>query len=274
MNSAIEPFLDSVPQIEIDSSRNKIQTNFSDLTEVCSLLGIGALGLPAKDTALFQHVRYKTGERIYSAGQAFHTLHAVYSGFLKVSQTDDIGNEQVLNFPMRGDLIGADGIGVVEHASDVTALSDCDLIAIPFKNLRALSLLDESLELGVLTLLNREMGRFRAVIGMLGALPSEARVARFLLMIGSRFERMGYSAERFNLRMTRSDIGSYLGVTTETVCRTISALARAGLITAEGRCIGIKNREELRSLRSLRPLKLAKTQSKKSVRLHLISGDK
>ena len=93
--------------------------------------------------------------------------------------------------------------------------------------------------------MSRELVREQAMIGMLGALSAEARVARFLVSLADRFAAMGYSSKLFNLRMTRHEIGSYLGLTLETVSRTLSAFNEIGLITVDQRTIGIKDAEAL-----------------------------
>jgi DNA-binding transcriptional ArsR family regulator len=101
--------------------------------------------------------------------------------------------------------------------------------------------------------MSRELVREQAMIGMLGALSAEARVARFLVSLADRFAAMGYSSKLFNLRMTRHEIGSYLGLTLETVSRTLSAFNEIGLITVDQRTIGIKDPEALKTLRRLPP---------------------
>jgi CRP/FNR family transcriptional regulator len=101
--------------------------------------------------------------------------------------------------------------------------------------------------------MSRELVREQAMIGMLGALSAEARVARFLVALSERFAQMGYSSKLFNLRMTRHEIGSYLGLTLETVSRTLSAFNEIGMISVDQRTIGIKDPEALKTLRRLPP---------------------
>jgi CRP/FNR family transcriptional regulator len=101
--------------------------------------------------------------------------------------------------------------------------------------------------------MSRELVREQTMIGMLGALSAEARVARFLVSLADRFAAMGYSSKLFNLRMTRHEIGSYLGLTLETVSRTLSAFNEIGMITVDQRTIGIKDAESLKTLRRLPP---------------------
>ncbi|MGN6389662.1 MAG: Crp/Fnr family transcriptional regulator [Burkholderiaceae bacterium] len=217
------------------------------------MLRIPSVGAVADDELLFQHVQFKTGQRVHTIGQPFDTLYIVHSGFLKTVLIDEFGNEQVLSFPMKGDMLGVDGIHSRRYASEAVALSNCDLILVPFKKLTALGRVHPELEPAMYGVMSRELVREQAMVSMLGALSAEARVARFLISLSDRFADMGYSSKFFNLRMTRHEIGSYLGLTLETVSRTLSAFNEIGLITVDQRSITINDRESLKSLRRLPP---------------------
>ncbi len=228
---------------------------WSNLKELCDVLRIPptSASLIADEELLFQHVQFKTGQRIHTIGQSFDALYIVHSGFLKTVLIDEYGNEQVLSFPMKGDLFGVDGIHTRRYASEAVALSNCDLILLPFKKLTALGRIHLEFEHAIYSVMSRELVREQAMISMLGALSAEARVARFLVSLSDRFAEMGYSSKLFNLRMTRHEIGSYLGLTLETVSRTLSAFNEIGLITVDQRSIGIKDADALKTLRRLPP---------------------
>jgi len=237
----------------MEAGRQRQGRLWSNLKEVCELLHIAAAPSMMNEELLFQHVQFKTGQRIHTIGQPFDTLYIVNSGFLKTVLIDEFGNEQVLSFPMKGDMLGVDGIHTRHYSSEAVALSDCDLILLPFKKLTALGRVHMELENMMYGVMSRELVREQAMIGMLGALSAEARVARFLISLAERFAAMGYSSKLFNLRMTRHEIGSYLGLTLETVSRTLSAFNEIGLISVDQRTIGIKDAEALKSLRRLPP---------------------
>ncbi len=237
----------------LEAGRQRQGRLWSNLKEVCDLLQISLAGPMAADELLFQHVRFKTGQRIHTIGQPFDTLYIVKSGFLKTILIDDFGGEQVLSFPMQGDLLGVDGIHTKHYSSEAVALSDCDLILLPFNKLTALGRVHPELDSLMYGVMSRELAREQAMIGMLGALSAEARVARFLLSLAERFAHMGYSSKLFNLRMTRHEIGSYLGLTLETVSRTLSAFNEIGLISVDQRTIGINDPAALKTLRRLPP---------------------
>jgi CRP/FNR family transcriptional regulator len=226
---------------------------WSNLKELCDLLRMPSAASVADEEFLFQHVQFKTGQRIHTIGQPFDMLYIVHSGFLKTVLIDESGNEQVLSFPMKGDLFGIDGIHSRRYASEAVALSNCDLILLPFRKFTALGRAHLELEHAMYSVMSRELVREQGMVSMLGALSAEARVARFLVSLSERFADMGYSSRLFNLRMTRQEIGSYLGLTLETVSRTLSAFNEIGLITVDQRSIGITDVETLKNLRRLPP---------------------
>lgn len=224
---------------------------WSNLKELCDLLRI-----PAKiqnDEFQFQHMQFKAGQRIHTIGQPFDTLFVVNSGFLKTVMIDELGNEQVLSFPMKGDLFGIDGVHAKQYATEAVALSNCDVILVPFKMFSSLGRTHPDMEAAIYGVMSRELVREQAMVSTLGSLSAEARVARFLAALSVRFADMGYSGTQFNLRMTRQEIGNYLGLTLETVSRTFSAFNAIGLIAVDQRAIVIHDLHTLKTLRRLPP---------------------
>ena len=233
-------------------SRGDLQSNLGD---ICSLLNIAEpIGSDCKEI-LFQHVQYKTGKRIHMIGQHFDTLFIVNSGFLKTVVIDDYGNEQVLGFPMKGDVLGIDSIDSKQHTTEVVALSDCDLILIPYKTLSSLGRANADFLHAMLGVMSRELAREQKAICMLSALGAEAKVARFLVALGKRYSQLGYSGKVYNLRMTRLEIANYLGLAIETVSRTLSAFHLLGWIAVRLRQIRIIDVESLMTLRRLPTVK-------------------
>lgn len=237
----------------VDGAWHRQGKLWSNLNEICELLRIPATNHFDDEEFVFQHVQFKAGQRIHTIGQPFDTLFIVHSGFLKTVLIDEFGNEQVLSFPMKGDMFGVDGIYTKRYMSEAVALSNCDLILVPFKKFTQLGRSHIEFEHSMYNVMSRELVREQAMVSMLGALSAEARVARFLVSLSERFSEMGYSSKLFNLRMTRHEIGSYLGLTLETVSRTLSAFNEIGLISVDQRSIGIKDIDALRTLRRLPP---------------------
>ena len=224
-------------------------SGWCSLPEICQLLSIP--NIDAKSSVRFQRRRIKAGQWLFGIGEKFSSVFIVYSGFLKTLLVDEAGNEQILGFPMKGDLLGIDGLHNDHYASQAIALTDCDLVVVPFHELKTLGHEHVFLENWLYRAMGRELVREHAVVGLLGTLGAEARVARFLVSLSDRFGANGYSPVSFNLRMTRREIGSYLGLTLETVSRSLSALHDAELIEIKQRAVEIKDIVFLRSLQKL-----------------------
>lgn len=198
----------------------------------------------------FQHINYKAGQHIYLLGQPFESLYLVNSGFLKSVLYDDLGNEQVLDFPMSGDVLAIDSLHTNYHNSEAIALADCNIIKLPYRNLIKLSHRSEQVERAVFGFFSKELMNQQIRLSLLGKSKAEARVAQFLLLLSNRFLSLGYSGNEFNLRMSRCEIGSYLGIKLETVSRVLSSLNESGLISVRQKKIAINDIDALRNLQS------------------------
>lgn len=221
--------------------------------ELLALLGFQMTASPLSEPMEFQHLRLRRGQKAFRLGQPFESMLAVRSGFLKVVSIDTSGEEKVQCFPMKGDLLGADGFHSRKHVSEAIALSDCELVVVPFLRLRELSRACPELEMAIYGFLSREICRERKMTTMLAKLGAEARVARFLVATARRYAALGYSGQAFELRMTRQDIGSYLGTTLETVSRTLTALEKLEYISVDNRLIVIHQPDTLAALRRIPP---------------------
>ncbi len=218
----------------------------STIPEISKLLGFPTIH---DDQELqFQRRRVKAGQWVYATGDPLEAIFAVYVGCLKTMLIDQTGNEQILGFPQKGDLLGMDGVFSGCHASQAIALTDCELIVIPFYELAKLGAGSMALENWLYRATSRELAREHSLVGLLGTLSADARVARFLVSLSERFAEAGYSPTTFRLCMTRKEIGNYLGLTLETASRTLSALHGAGLIVIDQRDVEIKDLAALRSL--------------------------
>jgi len=192
--------------------------------------------------------RVREGEALVHAGDKFHSLYIVRSGCFKTVYTDFSGSEQVLGFPMCGDLMGADGIDGGHYSSTAVSLDTSEVVIVPLASLARLVVECPSLEALLYRVLSRELVRVQNMAWTLGTLGAEGRVAAFLLSLSARLGALGYSRCSFNLRMTRQEIGSYLGLKLETVSRALSALNAAGIIEVHQRSIDIVDADALRGV--------------------------
>lgn len=222
----------------------------STLAEACRLLRLPEVAGARQVDATFLHRRLKAGQRLTSQGEPFEALYIVAEGFFKTFVADESGNQLVLGFPLQGDLVGADGLCHHRHASYAVALTDAEVVVVPFRSIANLGRSLDDFEQLIYRAISRELVTDHALRSLIGTLGAEARVARFLALFA---DRCGQRSERLTLPMTRQEIGSYLGLTLETVSRAFSALADAGLITVQQREVALHDVEQLRTLQKLHP---------------------
>jgi CRP/FNR family transcriptional regulator len=188
---------------------------------------------------MFARRKVKMGHTLYREGDKFQFIYAVRSGTFKSSLTLKDGREQVSGFSMAGELMGLDGLAHGQHASAATALEDAEICAIPYAHLMDLAAINPSLQHIVSRLMSREIVREHSLMMLLGSMNAEERLAAFLLNVSQRMKARGYSASEFHLRMSRAEIGSYLGMKLETVSRTFSAFQAQRLLEVDKKHIRI-----------------------------------
>ena len=171
---------------------------------------------------VFNRLHVRRGESLYRSGERFTSLYAVRSGFFKSTAQRENACHQVLRFSMTDDVLGMDSIGPGRHVCNTVALEDSDVCAIPFAGLQGLAHEIPGLQRQLHKTMSREIVREHGQMLLLGSMNAQERLAMFLLDMSRRFARRGYSPSEFNLRMTREDLGSYLGEKLETVSRTFS----------------------------------------------------
>ena len=218
------------------------------LQELAALLKIELDGIEVEHGVSFTLRRVQQGMALYRAGDQFGPIYAIRSGTFKTVLLDVNGSYQVLGFPMASDILGLDGIEAQHYRTEAVALEDSEVAIIPFPRLAHLGGKAGALQQFVYRLLSRQLTREHMQMWLLGSLGAESRVAAFLLILGERYARLGYSDTRFNLRMTRLDLGSFLGLTQETVSRALSRFDEAGVIRVHNKELKVLDVEKLHQI--------------------------
>lgn len=215
------------------------------LRELCLPCGLGGTDVERLDGLMFARRRIREGQPLYREGDKFQFIYAVRSGTFKSALALKDGREQVTGFQMAGELLGLDGLANGSHASSATALEDAEICAIPYAHLSELAAGSTDLQHVISRLMSREIVREHNLMMLLGSMNAEERLAAFLLNISQRMKARGYSASEFHLRMSRAEIGSYLGMKLETVSRTFSAFQHQGLLEVDKKHVRIVDLEGL-----------------------------
>jgi CRP/FNR family transcriptional regulator len=226
----------------------KVACSNCNLRELCLPVGLTRDNVDKLDTLVANRRTVARGDTLFRAGDAFQALYAVRTGFFKTCVSSEDGRDQVTGFQMAGELLGLDGISNDSHSCDAVALEDSQVCVIPYEQLEELSREFIELQHQFHKIMSREIVRDHGVMLLLGSMRAEERLAAFLLNLTQRLQARGFSASALVLRMTREEIGSYLGLKLETVSRTFSKFQEEGILEVKQRQIRIVSQEKLQSL--------------------------
>jgi CRP/FNR family transcriptional regulator len=224
----------------------KVACSNCNMRELCLPVGLSESDLVRVDLLVDSRRTLKRGEVLFRAGDPFASLYAVRTGFFKTRISAEDGRDQVTGFQMAGELLGLDGISSDRHVCDAVALEDSQVCQIPYDRLEELSHAVPDLQRQFHRVMSREIVRDHGVMLLLGSMRAEARLAAFLLNLTQRLGVRGFSATSLVLRMTREEIGSYLGLKLETVSRAFSRMQDDGLLEVKQRDIRVLDEPGLR----------------------------
>lgn len=227
---------------------SKNQCSNCSLRELCLPVGLQSDDFEKLDTVIKQSRRLRKGEYLFHAGETFDSLFAIRTGFFKTSINTSDGRDQVTGFFMSGELMGMDGISAGQYSTDAVALEDSEVCELPFDRLEELNHYVPNLNMHFFRLMSKEIVRDHNIMLLLGNMRAEERLAAFLLNLSDRLHCRGFAANDFILRMSREEIGSYLGLKLETVSRTLSRFNQEGLISVEHKHIKILRPTDLQRM--------------------------
>lgn len=181
----------------------------------------------------------RRGETLFRHGDVFDYLYVVRFGALKTSITGPSGRDQVMGLHLAGDAVGLDAFEDGTHLCQAIALEDSRVCMVSLEQVERACRDSARSQHRLLQLVGAEIRRKSAQILALGSQRADERVAALLLDVSARIHRLGFSAIDFNVRLTREDIGSLLGMTVETVCRALTRFQKNGFIHTDGKRVQI-----------------------------------
>jgi CRP/FNR family transcriptional regulator len=226
----------------------KVACSNCNLRELCMPLGLSENELNRIDDVVAVRRKIKRGTTLFRNGDKFVNLFAIRTGFFKTCVASEDGRDQVTGFQMAGEVIGLDGIVNDFHTCDAIALEDAEVCVMPFDRIEELSREVNALQRHVHKIMSREIVRENGVMLLLGSMRAEERLAAFLLNLVQRLHARGFSQSELVLRMTREEIGSYLGLKLETVSRTFSKFVEDGIVEVKQRHVRILNTDALKDI--------------------------
>lgn len=192
-----------------------------------------------------QHV-LKTRQILYFPQNKFHSLYAIKSGVLKTFEVDSQGNELIRGFYFAGEILGFEAIASETYLYSAIALSETIVCEIPYNHFVELLNSNPRLQKHLFYLFSQKL-----TLGTyLSFVTAEQRLAAFLIDL---FQRLHVCEQRmeFILPMSRQDIGSYLGLTAETISRLFSQFKKNKIISIEHKNIQFLQLDQLKLIAGL-----------------------
>lgn len=258
MSTAVEYARPSVPAAPLpgkiititDATAKRASARCSNCTmrAVCMPGELTSSEMTLLDSLIYSIRTVKRGETLYRTNDDFRSLYAVRTGSFKTVITDRDGGEQVTGFHLIGETLGLDGVHGEHYHCDAIALEDSSVCIIPFRLLEGMCREVPAMQRHVHRMMSGEIVRESGIMMLLGAKTAEQRLAAFLVNLSMRMKLRGYSSSEFNLRMTREEMGSYLGMKLETVSRMFSKLQKEGVVDTNGKQVRIVDFDRLSRL--------------------------
>ena len=232
----------------LNTKQIKVACSNCNLRELCMPMGLNQEEMRKLDELVFARKRVPRGQALYRAGDHFSALYAVRTGVFKTAVSSEEGRDHVTGFQMAGEIMGLDGMASDRYSCDAIALEDAEVCVMPFDRIEELSREVTALQSHVHKIMSREIVREHGVMLLLGSMRAEERLAAFLLNLVQRLHTRGFSQSELVLRMTREEIGSYLGLKLETVSRTFSKFVDDGIVEVRQRHVRILNTDALKRI--------------------------
>ncbi len=231
-------------------SRVEAKCGTCALNKICLPTGLSESDAGRLDRIVARRRRLERGESLFSVGDPFTNLYAVRFGHFKAFRLNPCGDQQIVGFHMTGEVLGLDAIGAGLHHGNAVALEDSEVCEIPFARLDELFTELPQMQRHFHRLMSREITREQSAMMFLGSMMAEQRLALFLLNLGKLYGARGYSPTSFQLRMSREDIGNYLGMTIESVSRLLLRFKQKGWLRVAQREVEMLDLDSIEALAS------------------------
>jgi CRP/FNR family transcriptional regulator, nitrogen fixation regulation protein len=186
-------------------------------------------------------VNFSRNAEIYGESEPADYFYKVVSGIVRTSKVRIDGRRQIGGFFLPGEIFGVEA--GEEHAFSAEAVTDCQALLINRRLVTARAAREAAVARELWRLIGHELERVQDHILLLMK-SAEERVASFLLEMAGPAS----AGNTVELPMTRRDIGEYLGLTLETVSRTLAHLEAAAAIEVQSGQVVLRNRSALKRL--------------------------
>jgi CRP/FNR family transcriptional regulator len=216
------------------------------LDPMCLVLNYAEADSGVPEGVLLRRHKVHAGFQLFETGKPFDAIYAVKSGSFKALVPDAHTGNRVVGFYFAGELIGTEGMADRFYGTTVQALETSQVCMLHLDLLEQAGRPQQVIQNALIELLSREVALNQQMMAAMVRQTAEQRLAAFLLSLSERLKRRGLAPDLFTLRMSRSDMGSYLGLARETVSRLLTRFQRQGLIRLQNRLFKLQDEKGLR----------------------------
>lgn len=174
------------------------------------------------------NLRIDAQETVFREGEPAANVFSLVSGTVKLSKLLGDGRRQIVGFRFPGDFFGFSPDASYGYTAE--AVVPTSLCRFPEVRLMQLRQTNPHLEHRLLDRMVAELHYAQDQMLLLGRMTAREKLCHFLLMLSQRAEMRGAPTQRVALPMSRLDVADYLGLTIETVSRTLTSLKKADII--------------------------------------------
>ena len=232
----------------IDLKALKENCSNCHLKEICLPSSMSVEEVERLDEIVQKRLKVKKKDTLFKLNQDFEGIYAIKSGSFKTFISDDSGNEQITGFYIQGEIIGLDGFATDKHVLNAIAIEDSHICVIKKDELESMSEKFIPLKNQIQRIMSKEIVRDNNMMLLLGNMNAEQKIATFIQNISNRLNKRHNNHLAITLRMTREEMGSYLGLTNETVSRILKKLSDINLISIDGKELLILDEDGLKQV--------------------------
>jgi CRP/FNR family transcriptional regulator len=215
---------------------------------LCLPLGLKHADLSLLDSIVRRKAVFKRGQLFFRPGQRFDFIYAIRSGSVKSYLSTEDGRTQITGFHIAGELLGLSALAGRQYTCGAKALETTSVCVVDAGRFEELAREIPSLQYHMLTIMSKQIRDDEELMLLLGKRSAKEKLAAYLLGLSRRYASRNYSPNEFHLSMSRGDIGNYLGIAEETVCRILSRFRDENLITTHRRHICLNDIERLHAM--------------------------
>lgn len=220
---------------------------------ICLPLGLDQADMSLLDSIVSRKRLYKRGETLFRPGQRFDRVYAIRGGSVKTCIFTEDGREQVTGFYIAGELLGLSALVGGQYACEARALEPTSVCELTADGIDEIARRFPAIQHEVLKIMSGQIRHDEDLLLLVSKRSAEERLATYLVGLSRRFARRNLPSAHFRLSMSRRDIGNYLGIAEETICRLFSRFQEEKLLTAERRYIYLDDLKRLESMARVLP---------------------